>query len=117
MNFLKDIVVGIVSPVTNFFTNRNENKTKVKQQQVQRLMNSDDKVAEWETMQAESGKHSWKDEFWTIILSIPAIGCFFPDYVIHIENGFKALETMPDFYQYWLGVAILTAFGIRIAKR
>lgn len=111
------ILSKVISPITNYFGKRNDNKTKVKIQQIERIKNADDSLAEWEKIQAENGSHSWKDEYWTVILSIPAIGCFFPDYVIHIENGFTALSLMPDFYQYWLGVAILTSFGIRIVKR
>lgn len=111
------ILTALVSPITNLLAKRSDNKTAVKQKQLDRVMGADDKLAEWESIQAESGKHSWKDEFWTIVLSIPAILCFFPEYVGDVKAGFVALKTMPDFYQYWLGVAILTAFGIRIAKR
>jgi hypothetical protein len=111
------ILTALISPITNLLSKRSDNKTAVKKKQLDRVMNADDQLAEWESIQAESGKHSWKDEFWTVILAIPAVMCFFPDYVGDVKAGFAALKTMPDFYQYWLGVAILTAFGIRIAKR
>lgn len=117
------ILSAIVSPITGYLTKRSDNKTSVKKQQVQRVMNADDQVAEWEKIQAEGSKESWKDEFWTIILAVPAIGCFIPAIGIYpsgaeiMTAGFAALNTMPTFYQYWLGVAILTAFGVRIAKR
>ena len=114
---LASLISGIVSPVTNFFIKKNDNKTKIKEKNIQRIMNSDDKLAEWESIQAENSGTSWKDEFWTVILSIPLILCFIPDYVGYIEAGFDALEGMPGFYQYWLGVAILTSFGIRFAKK
>ena len=117
MKWLADIATGLVSPITNYFGKKNDNKTKVKQQQIQRVMNSDDQVAEWEAIQAENSGHSWKDEFWTIILSIPLVLCFIPDYVEYIEAGFEALESMPEFYQYWLGIAILTSFGVRLTKK
>lgn len=113
----KELVMGLISPITNYLGKRSDNKTAIKKKQIDRVINSDDQLAEWESIQAESGKHSWKDEFWTIILAIPAVMCFFPEYVGDVTAGFVALKTMPDFYQYWLGVAILTAFGIRIAKR
>jgi hypothetical protein len=115
--FIGPILSAIVSPVTNYLTKKSDNKTAVKQQQVQRVMNADDQVAEWERIQAESGKHSWKDEFWTIVLAIPAIGCFIPGGAEVMTAGFIALEQMPTFFQYWLGVAVLTSFGVRITKR
>jgi hypothetical protein len=117
MKWLADIVTGLVSPITNLFVKRNDNKTKIKTKNIDRIVNAEDKLAEWEAIQAEGGKHSWKDEFWTIILSIPAIGCFIPGGAEVMTDGFEALKQMPEFYRYWLGVAILTAFGIRITKR
>ena len=117
MSFFGEFVSGLISPVTNLFVKRNDNKTKIKQQNIERLVNSEDKLAEWEKIQSENGAHSWKDEFWTIVLSVPAIGCFIPGGANVMEAGFNALMLMPDFYQYWLGVAILTSFGIRITKR
>jgi hypothetical protein len=111
-----NIFATLVSPITNFFTKRSENKTNIKLKQIDRLKNADDATSEWELIQAENGKHSWKDEFWTLILAIPLVLCFIPDYVHYIEDGFAVLQTMPEFYQYWLGVAILTSFGVRIFK-
>lgn len=113
----QSLIAGLVSPITGYLSKRNDNKTAVKQKQLDRVMKSDDQLGEWESIQAENGKHSWKDEFWTIVLSIPAIGCFIPGGAEVMTVGFEALKQMPDFYQYWLGVAVLTAFGIRIVKR
>ena len=114
MKWLKDLASGIVSPVTNYFTNRDNNKTAVQKQQVQRIMNAEDKEGELQTILTEGMRYSWKDEYWTIVLSIPAIACFHPDAVPHIEAGFEALKQMPEFYQYWLGICVLTSFGLRI---
>ena len=107
---------GIVSPITGLFEKVDENKTKIAKRNIDRIMSADDKLAEWEAIQAEAGKHSWKDEFWTLILAIPLVMCFIPSTVPIIQDGFKVLETMPAFYQYWLGVAILASFGVRFLK-
>jgi hypothetical protein len=61
------------------------------------------------TMSQASGK-SWKDEYWTIIISIPAIGAFTP-WSDQILAGFQVLEQMPGYYQIFLGTAIGAAFG------
>ena len=114
---IKQLFSNLISPVTNLIGKVNDNKTKIKESQIKRLENAEDKLAEWESIQAENGRFSWKDEFWTVILSVPLVLCFFPDYVSFVQNGFEALKTMPDFYQYWLGVAILTSFGVRLTKR
>jgi hypothetical protein len=113
---IKEFFTGLVSPITNYFTARSENKTKIRIAQTERIMNSDNKVAELETILAEGMRYSWKDEYWTVVLSIPAIACFFPVAAPHIEQGFIVLKTMPEFYQYWLGVCVLTAFGLRMKR-
>ena len=117
MKWISDIAAGIISPVATAITSRNDNKTKIKQQNIKRIVNADDKLAEWERIQAENGAHSWKDEFWTIVLSIPAIGCFIPGGADVMIKGFEAMQAMPEFYQAWLGVAVLSSFGIRVLKR
>ena len=114
---IKDLIAGLVSPITDTINTRSENKTAIKLQKIERLVNAEDKLAAWESIKAAEGRHSWKDEYWTIVLSVPALGCFIPGGAEVMKSGFAALATMPDFYQYWLGAAVLTAFGIRTAKR
>ncbi len=109
--------VALFGPVVNYFTKRSENQTRIKEKNIDRIVNAEDKMAAWETIQAESGRYSWKDEFWTIVLAIPMIGCFVPGGEVIMIDGFKALKNMPDFYQYWLGIAVLSAFGIKMVKR
>jgi hypothetical protein len=116
MKWLTDIVGGLVSPITGFFAKKNDNKTALRQQQITRIMNSENKEGELETILSEGMRYSWKDEYWTIVLSIPAIACFFPAASPHIEQGFLVLKSMPEYYQYWLGVCVLTSFGLRIKK-
>lgn len=55
----------------------------------------------------------WKDEYWTIILSIPMVMCFIPGLVIYVERGFMVLQETPEWYRYVIGVAIGSAFGVK----
>lgn len=70
----------------------------------------------WEKIQAKNAGDSWKDEYWTVVLSIPVILCFVPFMVEYIEASFVALSSTPDWYQYLIGAAILSSFGIRVGK-
>lgn len=66
---------------------------------------------EWDLSAVNQMKGSWKDEWFTILLSIPAILAFVrPDIV---ANGFLVLTEMPLWYQTALGVAIAASFGYR----
>jgi len=55
----------------------------------------------------------WKDEWFTIVLSIPLIMCFVPSLAPYVAAGFGALASTPEWYQAALGVAISASFGIK----
>lgn len=65
-------------------------------------------------------KDSWRDEWFTILLSIPLvivfISIFFnkPEWVDKLKEGFDTLNSLPDWYIYALMAAIASSFGIKI---
>lgn len=70
--------------------------------------------AGWEKIMAQGSVHSLKDEYLVILFSIPLILAFCGDWGRGIvEQGFAALETMPEWYQYSLGAIIASTFAIR----
>lgn len=71
----------------------------------------------WERIMAESSKSSWKDEYLTIIFSIPLVMAFIPGLETIVHNGFAQLEVMPEWYQLSLGAVIASSFGIRGATK
>jgi cobalamin synthase len=74
--------------------------------------------ADWERIMAQGSQSSWKDEWLTILFSIPLVLVFVGDAGREIvANGFAALETMPEWYQYTLGVIVAASFGIRSATK
>ena len=127
MKWLADIASGLISPITNHFTTKNNNKTKVKQQQIQRLMNADDKEAEWEAIQAESGNNSWKDEWITLIITLP-IPVIFISVILSVlfENpliadaakaGVTAIKELVPNYAELLYIVCLAAIGIKALRK
>jgi len=74
--------------------------------------------ADWEKIMAQGSQSSWKDEWLTVLFSIPLVLSFCGDWGRTItERGFAALEAMPDWYQYTLGVIVAASFGVRSATR
>lgn len=71
----------------------------------------------WADTMAEASKDSWKDEWFTIVLSVPAIMAFIPGLAPYVELGFHALGATPEWYQYSLLVAIGASFGVRIWEK
>lgn len=75
--------------------------------------------AEWEKLMAQGSQNSWKDEWLTILFSIPLILSFLPfEWAKQaVTDGFAALETMPSWYSYTLGVIVAASFGVRSATK
>ena len=82
------------------------------------MLSKETSVADWERIMAQGSQTSWKDEWLTILFSIPLVLVFLGDTGRDIvANGFSALETMPDWYQYTLGVIVAASFGVRSATK
>jgi len=74
--------------------------------------------ADWEKIMAQGSQSSWKDEWLTILFSIPLILVFTGDWGREVvQNGFVALDSMPQWYSYTLGVIVAASFGVRSATR
>ena len=68
---------------------------------------------EWEGKMAEATDSSWKDEFALVVLLAPAILVFIPGMKDYVKEGFEILNTLPEWYQYLLFIAISASFGIK----
>jgi hypothetical protein len=72
---------------------------------------------DWDLEMAKGSQNSWKDEWLTILFSIPLILAFIPGMETVVQNGFQQLEQMPEWYQYSLGVIVAASFGVRSATK
>ena len=72
---------------------------------------------DWDLEAIKGSKDSWKDEYLTILFSIPLLLCFLPFTVEYVERGFAALAMTPDWYKYTLGVIVSASFGIKGASK
>ena len=74
--------------------------------------------AEWEKIMAQGSQSSWKDEWLTILFSVPLVLCFTGEWGRQtVSDGLAALESMPEWYQYTLGVIVAASFGVRSATK
>jgi hypothetical protein len=77
----------------------------------------------WERIMAEGTHTSWKDEFFTLILSVPiilvgyAVAVDDMDIVARLQDAFVALQSLPEWYQYLLFIAVTASFGIKGASK
>ena len=69
---------------------------------------------DWDLEAVKSMQHSWRDEFFSILFSIPLILCFLGDWGRKlVADGFEALSTMPSWYSVTLGALVASSVGIR----
>ena len=72
---------------------------------------------DWDIEMARSSASSWKDEWLVILFSVPLILAFIPGMEGVVANGFEQLKSMPEWYQYSLGVIVAASFGVRSATK
>lgn len=106
------LVSSLASLGSQYLENRKE-KSKAKAQQEVKLI---EQAGSWEEIHAKNSGHSWKDEYWTVVFSIPLILCFFPSMTDTVMAGFAVLEKTPEWYRYTVGVLVAASVGIRQFK-
>jgi len=111
--------MNLIAPVAKLAGGYMKNKAEEKQAKHKAKMTMIKNDADWESKAVDATQNSWRDEFWTIVLSIPIFMIGYsivvgnPDIVIRVEDGFQALAQLPEWYQYLLFIAISSSFGIK----
>lgn len=72
---------------------------------------------DWDIEAIKNSGGSWKDEYLTIVISIPLILAFIPGMEGVVQNGFQQLQQAPDWYFYTVGLCVSASFGIRGATK
>ena len=66
----------LIGPIANIAGGYLKNKAEEKQAKHKAKMKVIENDGEWESKMADASAHSWKDEFWTIVLSVPISSSF-----------------------------------------
>ena len=115
----------LLGPITNIVGGLVQGKmeqkaaeTKMKVAKAKIMLSQATSEADWEKVMAEGSRDSWKDEWLTVLFSVPLILAFFGDWGrVIVAQGFAALDVMPSWYQYTLGVIVSASFGVRSATK
>lgn len=79
--------------------------------------------SDWEARMADATRNSWKDEWFSLILSAPLIAVAWSvasdnDTIIaRVNLAFEALSALPEWYQYLLFIAVSASFGLKSADK
>ena len=104
---------ALISPLANIIGGHLERKAEEKRAIHERKLEVIKQDSNWENIHASNASSSWKDEWFTILFSIPCILAFFPSMVPIVMEGFRVLDQMPDWYKAFLGAAVAASFGLR----
>jgi hypothetical protein len=88
-----------------------EIKVATAKSQISRLERAQSDEQDWNIKAMDASATSWKDEYLTLVLTIPVWMCFVPFLSPFVGAGFAVLSTTPLWYQSALGVVIAASFG------
>lgn len=111
-------ITGLVTSVVDAKKRKDELEAAVHQKRLEgvQAMDAADANLRLEKQKALAG--SWKDEYVTLVVTIPAILAFAGDWGAEVvTNGFAALSTTPEWYQYLLIAVITAAAGIPLTAK
>ena len=109
------VISGIVSLGQTWLEGRNKKMVAKAEAEATVLKKSAESAADWEKIQAQNAGNSWKDEWLTLLFSVPLVMAFIPGMVEYVHLGFEALENMPEWYKYTLSIIVAASFGVRSA--
>lgn len=69
--------------------------------------------ADWDTNAQQDMKLTWKDEYLTILFSVPLVLSFIPSTQQAILEGFAVLSKTPSWYIALVTGIVASAFGLR----
>lgn len=104
---------ALIQPLASLVGGYLKNKAEEKQAVHERKLEVIKHEANWDNIQASNAGTSWKDEWLTLLFSVPLVMAFVPSAVPYVIDGFKALEQMPEWYRVYLGVIMAASFGFR----
>jgi hypothetical protein len=114
---------ALISPITKlvggYLNNKHEERQAKHQAKLQVIQND----ADWESKMADASANSWKDEWFTLILTAPVLCIMWgvamndPEIIGRVGDAFQELEKLPDWFSYLLFLSCSASFGIRGADK
>lgn len=121
LNVLLGPILNIGKEIIGGVNDHFKSKRELKRAEVDAKLRILEKTAthdmDWERLWAQQAAESWKDEWWTIVVSIPLIMVFVPSLQHYVFDGFTALQQLPEWYQQLVMIAFGASFGVRIVPK
>lgn len=124
LSIIGSIGSAIVGGVSDYFKGKQEIKkiqleadkmliTAEATAKIERLKRESEQDYDLDKIAMNAMEKSWKDEFLLLMFSIPVVLCFIPEYRPYIEEGFKTLNIIPEWFMYIYVAMIVVIYGLR----
>jgi len=110
-------VIGTGFKVMQTRSQTKQIKAMAEQKHYEKMMQGE---IQYEVAKQNAMDNSWRDEWFTILLSLPLIIVFLsiflnkPEWITKLKEGFETLNQLPDWYIYALLAAIASSFGMKV---
>jgi len=112
------MIGALISSLTGLATSIIDGKTQVKLTEAEIKKKQLTGEIDWDIEAMRATENSWKDEWITLLFSIPLILAFCGDWGNDIvARGFASLEVMPQWYQIALGGIVSASIGMRSVSK
>ena len=115
-----NLLIGpAVDLAKDFIKGKADEKKAIQERKIATIQND----ADWEAKMASGAEKSWKDKWFSVLLSLPLMGVAYsvivddPQIISRVNEGFAALSQLPEWYQYLLFIAVSASFGLKSADK
>ena len=109
------MIGAIINSLSGLATSIIDGKTQIKLTEAEIKKKQLTGEIDWDLAAIKATENSWKDEWITLLFSVPLVLAFMPFAWAEdlVANGFAALEAMPQWYQISLGGIVSASIGLR----
>ena len=113
------IVTGVVELARGWFDHKKAKTEKERQVELEQI----GQLGDADTASANDMATSWKDEYLTVIFSIPLIVVFHasvwgdPEDIERVKSAFAAMTELPEWYMWAVTGIVAGTFGLRLVNK
>lgn len=114
---------SLVAPLSGLVSQWFENKREQSKAKHERKVKEISGEIDLDNTSAGDMRHSWKDEWLTLVFTTPVVTIFYgsivnnPEVIARMIEGIQAIDKLPVWYQGILAGIVAASFGLRTYNR
>lgn len=115
ISLLTNVATFILGEASSYFTHKRTLKELKKKAEIKEAERVIESSIDADAQSVIDQKSTWKDEYITLLVTLPIIGAFFPITAPYVKQGFELLrDTVPEWYVMLYATVVLAIMGVRI---